>query len=104
MAPRHIEQAAPAGRVDTRVGDLRTDHFGEGYDLVLVSAICHMLDEKENVHLIERCFDAPAPGGRLAQSPRNILRLSEYRIKGILTRNFYFGCYSTVEYTRGSGP
>ena len=50
----------------TRIGDLRTDHLGEGYDLVLVSAICHMLDEKENAHLIGRCFDALAPGGRLA--------------------------------------
>lgn|ERR1017187_5553473 len=66
LAQRHIEQAGLAGRVHTRIGDLRTDHLGEGYDLVLVSAICHMLDEKENAHLIGRCYDALAPGGRLA--------------------------------------
>jgi SAM-dependent methyltransferase len=65
LAQRHIEQAGLTARVHTRVGDLRTDHLGEGYDLVLVSAICHMLDEKENAHLIARCYDALAPGGRL---------------------------------------
>jgi (2Fe-2S) ferredoxin/predicted O-methyltransferase YrrM len=65
LAQRHIEQAGVAGRVHTRIGDLRTDHLGEGYDLVLVSAICHMLDEKENAHLIGRCYGALAPGGRL---------------------------------------
>jgi (2Fe-2S) ferredoxin/predicted O-methyltransferase YrrM len=65
LAQRHIEQAGLTARVHTRVGDLRTDHLGEGYHLVLVSAICHMLDEKENAHLIGRCYDALAPGGRL---------------------------------------
>jgi (2Fe-2S) ferredoxin/predicted O-methyltransferase YrrM len=65
LAQRHIEQAGLASRVHTRIGDLRTDHLGEGYDLVLASAICHMLDEKENARLIGRCYDALAPGGRL---------------------------------------
>ena len=65
LPQRHIEQAGVAGLVHTRIGDLRTDHLGEGYDLVLVSAICHMLDEKENAHLIGRCYGALAPGGRL---------------------------------------
>jgi predicted O-methyltransferase YrrM len=65
LAQRHIEEAGLTARVHTRIGDLRTDHLGEGYDLVLVSAICHMLDEKENAHLIARCYDALAPGGRL---------------------------------------
>jgi SAM-dependent methyltransferase len=65
IAQRHIEQAGLTARVHTRIGDLRTDHLGEGYDLVLVSAICHMLDEKENAHLIGRSFGALAPGGRL---------------------------------------
>jgi len=65
LAQRHIEEAGLTARVHTRIGDLRTDHLGEGYDLVLVSAICHMLDEKENAHLIARCYEALAPGGRL---------------------------------------
>jgi len=65
LAQRHIEEAGVAGRVHTRIGDLRTDHLGEGYDLVLASAICHMLDERENARLLGRCYDALAPGGRL---------------------------------------
>jgi (2Fe-2S) ferredoxin len=65
LAQRHIEQAGLTGRVHTRVGDLRAGHLGEGYDLVFASAICHMLDEKENAHLIQRCYDALAPAGRV---------------------------------------
>ena len=65
IAQRHIVSAGVSGRVRTRVGDLRTDPLGEGYDLVLVSAICHMLDEEENARLMARCFGALTPGGRL---------------------------------------
>jgi SAM-dependent methyltransferase len=65
LAQSHIEEASVASRVHTRVGDLRTDHLGEGYDLVLLSAVCHMLDDQENARLIARCHDALAPGGRL---------------------------------------
>jgi len=66
LVERYIEQAGVADRVHTRVGDLRTEHLGEGYDLVLLSNVCHMLDEKENARLIARCHDALAAGGRLA--------------------------------------
>lgn len=65
IAGRHITAARVEDRVKTRAGDLRTDALGAGYDLVFVSAICHMLDEAENRDLIRRCFDACAPGGRL---------------------------------------
>ena len=65
MAQRNIQEAGLSDRVMVRVGDLRTDAFGEGYDLVLVSAICHMLDEDENRDLLRRCSKALAPGGRI---------------------------------------
>jgi cyclopropane fatty-acyl-phospholipid synthase-like methyltransferase len=45
---------------------LRTDEFGGGYDLVLISAICHMLGVKENRDLLARVHRALAPGGRVA--------------------------------------
>ena len=64
IAQGHIERAGLAGRIRTRPGDLRTDKFGEGYDLVLVSAICHMLGADENKDLLKRCFEALAPKGR----------------------------------------
>ena len=41
------------------------DRLGEGYDLVFVSAICHMLSAAENLDLLRRCREALAPGGRV---------------------------------------
>jgi SAM-dependent methyltransferase len=51
--------------VKTRAGDLEKDKFGSGYDLILLSAVCHMLGPEENRDLIRRAFEALAPGGRL---------------------------------------
>jgi len=65
IAQGHIESAGLAGRIRTRPGDLREDEFGEGYDLVFVSAICHMLGPDENKDLFRRCFQALAPRGRV---------------------------------------
>jgi hypothetical protein len=64
IAERNIEKAGLAGRVTTRMGDLRTDRLGAGYDLVLVSQICHMLGVAENRVLLRNCFEATGPGGR----------------------------------------
>lgn len=66
IAQRHIQESGLAARVSARVGDLRTDDFGSGYDLILASAVCHMLDEAENQDLFHRCAQALVPGGRLA--------------------------------------
>ena len=66
IADRHIREAGLEKRIATRVGDLRTDEFGGGYDLVLISAICHMLGVEENRDLLARAFRALAPGGRVA--------------------------------------
>jgi (2Fe-2S) ferredoxin/SAM-dependent methyltransferase len=65
IAEGHIARAGLAHRVQTRVGDLRKDKLGEGYNLVLVSAICHMLSPEENRDLVKRCHAALAPRGRL---------------------------------------
>jgi cyclopropane fatty-acyl-phospholipid synthase-like methyltransferase len=65
IAQKHIDEAGVSARVITRVGDLRVDEFGKDYDLILLSAICHMLGPEENKDLFRRCFRALAPGGRL---------------------------------------
>jgi len=65
IAQSHIEKAGLADRIKTRAGDLRQDKVGEAYDLVFVSAICHMLSPKENRDLLKRCNAALAPGGRI---------------------------------------
>lgn len=66
IARGHIREAGLEARVTVREGDLRTGSLGEGYDLVLVSAICHMLDEDRNRDLLRRCAEALKPGGRIA--------------------------------------
>ena len=66
IAQGHIRAAGLADRVTVREGDLRTDALGAGQDLILVSAICHMLGEDENQDLLDRCARAMAPGGRVA--------------------------------------
>jgi precorrin-6B methylase 2 len=65
IAQGHIEKAGLVGRIKACVGDLRTDKLGEGYNLVFVSAICHMLSPEENQDLLKRCYEALAPNGRL---------------------------------------
>ena len=45
LGARNIAEAGLSDRVTMRAGDLRVEDFGQGYDLILVSAICHMLDE-----------------------------------------------------------
>lgn len=62
---KHIEEAGLKDRIHTREGNLREDQLGSGFNLVFVSAICHMLNEDENRDLIRRCFRALAPGGRV---------------------------------------
>jgi len=66
IAERHIREAGLEERISTRAGDLRTDEFGGGYDLVLISAICHMLGVEENRNLLARAYRALAKGGRVA--------------------------------------
>ena len=57
--------AGLSDRVTTRPGDLRRDDFGSGYDLVFLSAICHMLGPDGNRDLLQRAAKALAPGGRV---------------------------------------
>jgi len=65
IAQGHIQQTGLSDRITTRVGDLRTDDLGSGFDLILLSAICHMLGVDANQNLLERCFAALSPGGRV---------------------------------------
>jgi (2Fe-2S) ferredoxin/predicted O-methyltransferase YrrM len=66
IAQSHIEKAGLAERIKTRAGDLRAGALGEGYDLVFVSAICHMLSPEGNRDLLARCYAALTPRGRVA--------------------------------------
>ena len=65
LTREYIRKARLANRISTRVGDMLNDPLGEGYDLVLVSAICHMFSADENRALFERVFSALAPKGQI---------------------------------------
>lgn len=65
IARGHIQEANLEDRVRVQCGDLRTANFGGGYDLIFVSAICHMLSPDENADLLRRCCAALAPQGRI---------------------------------------
>ncbi len=62
---RHIDAAGLVDRVHARVGDLRDDTYGSGYDLVFISAICHMNSPDENRAMLEKAFAALEPSGRV---------------------------------------
>jgi len=68
IALRHIEEAGLGARIKTRAGDLRADLLGKGFDVILVSAICHMLGPEGNRDLLRRCHAALAPEGRVVIS------------------------------------
>jgi SAM-dependent methyltransferase len=68
IAQRHIEEEGLGHRIKTRPGDLRTDPLGQGFDLIFISAICHMLGPDDNRDLLKRCHAALAPKGRIVIS------------------------------------
>jgi 3-hydroxy-5-methyl-1-naphthoate 3-O-methyltransferase len=66
ITQEHIRKAGLADRISTRAGDMLTIPVESGrYDLVLLSAICHMYSPEENRQLFRRAYDTLAPEGRL---------------------------------------
>jgi cyclopropane fatty-acyl-phospholipid synthase-like methyltransferase len=64
LTRRYVAQGGMQDRIHTRDGDLRNDPYGARYDLVFVSAICHMNGSDENRAMLRRVREALAPGGR----------------------------------------
>lgn len=65
LTEKYVADAGLSDRVTTQTGDMRTDDFGNGYDMVLISAICHMFDREGNKQLFKKAFKALNPGGRV---------------------------------------
>jgi (2Fe-2S) ferredoxin/precorrin-6B methylase 2 len=65
LTRRYVAEGGMQERVHTRDGDLRTDSYGAGYDLVFVSAICHMNGPDENRTMLGKVKQALKPGGRV---------------------------------------
>jgi (2Fe-2S) ferredoxin/predicted O-methyltransferase YrrM len=65
LTAEYVSQAGVSAQVSLRAGDMLTDDFGSGYDLILLNAICHMFSEEQNRELFRRAQRALAPNGRL---------------------------------------
>jgi len=65
LAEDYIRAAGLDNRIRVRPGDMLTADLGGGYDLILLSAVCHMFGEDENRDLIRRCAGALVSGGHL---------------------------------------
>ena len=65
LAQEYIRKAGFAERVSTRAGDMLHAPLGENYDLILISAICHMFSSEQNRELLQRAYSALAPKGQL---------------------------------------
>jgi (2Fe-2S) ferredoxin/ubiquinone/menaquinone biosynthesis C-methylase UbiE len=69
ITQEHIRKAGLGDRINTRAGDMLNIPLESAhYDLVLLSAICHMYSPEENQQLFQRAYDALAPHGRLVVS------------------------------------
>ena len=69
ITQERIRKADLADRITTRPGDMLTIALENNrYDLVLLSAICHMYSLEENRQLFERAYATLAPKGRLVVS------------------------------------
>jgi predicted O-methyltransferase YrrM len=102
---RHIREAGLSTRVKTRSGDLTADDLGRGFDLVLVSMICHMLGPDQNRDLFRRARQALAPGGRIAvqdfilDPDKTAPRMAAVFSLNMLTGTQAGASYSEPEYT-----
>lgn len=105
IAAGHVAAAGLSDRVRTRVGDLRVDAFGSGYDLALLSAICHMLGPDENRDLLRRVFAALSAGGRVViqdhvmSEEKTTPRAGAIFAANMLVGTPHGGTYSEREYT-----
>jgi len=61
----HLRRAGVADRISTRAGDMLQADLGKDYNLVLLSAICHMFSVEENRGLLQRIYQALAANGRV---------------------------------------
>ncbi|HSQ36204.1 MAG TPA: methyltransferase [Candidatus Binatia bacterium] len=61
----YVRRAGLLSRIDLVAGDFHGDDWGQGYDLILLSAIVHMNSPRENERLIARAARSLNPGGQL---------------------------------------
>jgi SAM-dependent methyltransferase len=66
IAPDFLAKYEGGERVELVAGDMLKDELPGPADLIWLSAIVHMFSPQENEELVARCYNALAPGGKLA--------------------------------------
>jgi SAM-dependent methyltransferase len=65
LTQKYIDQAGLTSKVVTKAGDYLLDDFGDGYDLIFVSAVIHINSPEENQALIRKCAESLNTKGQL---------------------------------------
>lgn len=65
LTRHYVDESGVANRIRTVDGDLRTDSYGHDFDLVFISAICHMNGPEENREMLRKAKDALRAGGQV---------------------------------------
>jgi predicted O-methyltransferase YrrM len=63
IAREIIAGSGVADRISTRAGNYFQDDFGQGNDVVLLSAILHSMGPERSKGLLKKAFDSLVPGG-----------------------------------------
>jgi (2Fe-2S) ferredoxin/ubiquinone/menaquinone biosynthesis C-methylase UbiE len=61
----YIKNTGVANQINVRAGDMLAGNYGNGFDLVMLNAICHMFSPEQNQQVLRHAYQSLAPGGRL---------------------------------------
>lgn len=65
LTQKYVAEQGLENKISFIEGDMVEDSFGKGYDLVWISAICHMFGPDENCDIFKKVYTALNPGGRI---------------------------------------
>ena len=63
IAREQVREAKMEARISFIAGDMLTDSYGSGYDLILLSNIIHSFSPENNREIVRKCAEAIEPGG-----------------------------------------
>jgi SAM-dependent methyltransferase len=65
ISERIIKKEGYTGRIELFKGDFNTDDLPKGFDLIFLSAIIHINSSEINQKLLNKCYKALNPGGKI---------------------------------------
>lgn len=66
VGKRLVAEAGMSDRIDFKAGDLTTESWTDGNDVVLLFNLLHVFDSATAAAVVKRAYDALAPGGTVA--------------------------------------